>query len=265
MLVGESRGLKLPNFYESQTFNLIITKEIKKLSARIYSLLDYCEEYILEVLKSFSETAFEPYPLLLNSVKSELTKSITEQKNVSFKLIESLLQCEYSNQWTVNPYYIDIFHKVREEIRLYKESKKNHNLINTSLFGNTNNFTNMIDNNEIKIYDCEFISKEIFSLNVLNAITEEEIYVLNLQISCYAYWKVFQKRFVDYYQLIILHNFLTFYHKNLTKTLERIFNEKFLIENDLIVEREDIAEKRLGINSRLLALENAQREINKII
>lgn len=112
--------------------------------------------------------------------------------------------------------------------------------------------------NDIKIpYDDFFTSVMTDNHN------SEEMNILNIQVSCFVYWKVFEKIFVDYAQKIILSKLVYYYASKLDLLLEKKFsptaNENYISE-DL-----SITKKRHDINTSIENLEQAKQELNKIL
>jgi len=93
---------------------------------------------------------------------------------------------------------------------------------------------------------------------------DKEMSVINVQISCFAYWKVVEKRFVDYFHLTILSKLLIYF-----KDLPNIFDKKFAPNTNeqakmWICEDPALSSKREKIEKSLEAFKEAAEQMNKI-
>lgn len=284
-IITESQGLKLSNFADSYAFHMIISKEVNKIITKVEDLVDECEDYMLEILLHFSNEAFLPYPNLNRAVQIEIKNSIIEQKNLVKLLTTTLLECEMDTEWTVNQYYNDLIEKINVAIktkRCQKRSEK-ESLNNSTMIDPRNQISslgNWVSREEspeqthkslkeqekfIEFNDCKILESELFTDNVMQSKNEKDNSILNIQISAYAYWKVFEKRFVDYYQMIILNKLVFYYKKELALLLEKKFSPSSNTDSNWLSEDPIIAKRRSEIRKSLQALESAKDEINKIM
>jgi hypothetical protein len=100
--------------------------------------------------------------------------------------------------------------------------------------------------------------------NFLKAHYNDDMAVVNVQISCFAYWKVVEKRFVDYFHVIILSKLVFKFRE-----LSNIFDKKFAPNTNEQAKnwiREDAAvtTKREKIEKSLEAFEEADKLMNTI-
>ena len=107
---------------------------------------------------------------------------------------------------------MDIIKKVKGNITKYKNIANNKN---NNIIGKVSNSSNselkktkiLIKINDISL---SFDPEEISEGKMFKAHTDNEMSIQNIQISLFAYFKVFEKRFVDYFNLNIL-NYLVYY------------------------------------------------------
>ena len=159
-----------------------------------------CYEVILEIsiylqnqVIDFSKTIFFNFAALNNAIRDEIVKCIETQKKNVISDIQNLLNKEKSRCFTLNPYYSDIILKVKNRILEYKKgSPTSSNQPNT-------------------INDISFTNNYLNSGNIYKAHFDNEMGVQNFQISLFAYFKVFEKRFVDYFCLSIFEHFIYYF------------------------------------------------------
>lgn len=251
-IVRESRGLKLPNFFDPSAFHSIISQEFDTVEPLIQRLLLEVKEYMRGVLSYLCNKAFVNYPFLNKAIQSELKHSINDQSEKVIALTTDLLDCEKEGEWTVNNYYMDIITKISTKIK----EKKEGSYKSTS---SSNIFSPVVE-----IDDLVIPEQELFTPSMMNFSTGDDQNAQSIQVACYAYWKVFEKRFIDTYQVIILSKLVYFYQKNLALMLEKKFSPSTSKEN-FLMENLEITKRRKDLDSSITNLEQALDEINNII
>jgi hypothetical protein len=273
-IIRESRGLKLPNFFDPSSFHSIIIKEIKTVDKFAKELLMDIKDYIQEILLALSHKAFSNYPTLDRAILGELKNSINVQTDEAWKLTLELLECEKEGEWTVNNYYIDVVNKINFKIKEKKDASNTGSKPAT-----TNSMTPSFKmpfttptpvpgattaDQKIIIDDISILENELFTPSVLNAQSNDDLNAVNIQISCFAYWKVFEKRFVDYFQMIILRKMVYFYQKNLGLMLEKKFAPN-ISKDSYINEDTEITKRRHDLETSIKNLEMAKEQLNTIL
>jgi GTPase SAR1 family protein len=274
MRMRESRGFNLPNFLDSKGFHSLMNSEIFKIVPYVDDFIYDFQEYITERLLEINKEAFENYPTLRDTVAVELKTCINNQKEEAKTLIFELLECEQTIKWTVNPYYMDLYMKINSQIEIKKKENNAKEITTENLPASfslpifSKKETLPTQNNqkhvEIEINDIKIIDSHIFTQNVLKAHSNEDMNNLNIQISCFAYWKVFEKRFVDYCELILLKKLVFYFEKNLGLLLEKKFSPSSGNGEVFISEDPGITKKRHIIEESLKNLELAKEKLNLI-
>jgi hypothetical protein len=166
------------------------------------------------------------------------------------------MQCEMEGEWTSNPYYMDLISKINHKI---KEKKQ----ISQPLFISQQKPPVSVST-DYEFNDVKFSEKEFFPNHHIMSSDNDVISVMNIQISCFAYWKIFEKRFVDTYQNIILRKLLYFYDKELGLMLEKKFSPS-VCKTNFITEEVSITKKRNDIEESLERLNLASDELTMIL
>lgn len=233
-----------------------MTKEIKNATTTTFKLLEDVKQALLEVLIKYTNEAFENYPILCKEIKSEILSSINEQALFVQKTVTVILDGEKACEWTINPYYMDTVIKTLTEIK-----KKKEKIEADKIKGIKN-----IDITPVLINDNQVDYNDIFTTNVLKYHNDDddEMCILNLQVACFAYFKVFEKRFVDTYQMLIMNNMIMYHQKNLAIIIEKKFSPTVTHAN-YIEEDPSILQKRQNLQNSITNLEVAKDELNKII
>eukprot|EP00919_Chromeraceae_sp_WS-2016_P033733 GHVR01079816.1.p1 GENE.GHVR01079816.1~~GHVR01079816.1.p1 ORF type:complete len:652 (+),score=58.15 GHVR01079816.1:113-2068(+) len=244
--IQESYGLTLTNFVSPY----VLRNEIENA---FHSPLDSCCK---EVIDNSTDLVKKVLKMLLDKQELKLEdrfKTLMNEKMEEFldmrqenccKFIDTLIACEVENEpFTRNNYYMTTIQKVQDELKQDNENEKRKKEIFTTPDGTNDDSLN------------KFVRKNLGS--------NEGKSVLVMQVSLYAYSKVILKRSVDFICKGIL-NFLV-------KPINQEMNE-FLIKNISTKEleralREDstIANKRKCDSENLIRLENAMKEIRKLI
>jgi hypothetical protein len=116
----------------------------------------------------------------------------------------------------------------------------------------------------IEIDDLLIPERELFTSSMINSSNNDDQNAQSIQIACYAYWKVFEKRFIDSYQVIILSKLVYFYQKNLALMLEKKFSPNSTKEN-FLMENLEVTKKRKDLDISIRNLEQALEELNLIL
>ena len=229
---------------------MIMSKEIETVTIKTFDLVEDCKEYILTLLLVVCNQAFESYPNLNRAIQVELKNSLSDQAESSIKFLNELLQTEIEGEWTINPYYSDIIVKINNEIKKKKELSSTGKIV--AAIG--------VEINDIKLKDEEF-----YTTCMMSSHSNDDINVLNVQISSFAYWKVFEKRFVDYTQKVILNKLVYYYTRELALILDKKFSPSSGYENNFITEDFSITKKRHEIGESIKNLEMAKNELLTIM
>ena len=236
-LVNKARGFNLANFNEFTTFKAIITSVIAKI--QIDDLLTDVLDLVLDLLIKYATKAFK-YPDLCAAIIQEIKQFGNDQYEKAASLVNEFLSMEKAVVYTCNPYYMDMIDKVKVLRKKIEEDKKN-------------SFSRLsLDAIEVEI--------EKF----VRAHYDSDMSTMTMQISCFSYWKVFEKRFVDYLHMTIISKLLLDF-----RTLESIFDKKFAPNSNehafkWICEDHSVTLKREKLEKSLKAFEEANELIRKI-
>ena len=95
--------------------------------------------------------------------------------------------------------------------------------------------------------------------------------ILNIQISCFVYWNIFKKRFLDYYFLVIQKNYINYFNAKFDN------NNSFLAKLDtfspgrsergkkLLCEDPRITTRRVEIIKSLKAFADAEIQLENVL
>jgi hypothetical protein len=160
-----------------------------------------------------------------------------------------MIDSEKEGEWTVNHYYSDTIQKVNNQILKFKEDREN--------------YKKGLSSDDVEINDIKIPFDKFFTDVMTESVSNESNHVLNIQISCFSYWKVFEKRFIDYSQIFILRYLLYYYVKELGLILEKKFSP--VVNENNITEDFSISKKRHEIITSIENLEVAKFELSKIL
>ena len=244
-LVNKSRGFNLANFIDFSTFTAIITAEIKKIE--IDDLLDTVLDCVVDLLIKYARESFE-YPELIAAIVQVISQFGKEQYGKAKALMHELLSMEKSVVYTCNPYYMDMIDKVktmRKNMDEQKEAQKYGKSVAQPAATNG-------DANDVEL--------EKF----MRAHYDNEMSTITMQISCFSYWKVFEKRLVDYLNMTIISKLLLDF-----RSLDSVFDKKFAPNSNeqafkWISEDRNVSNKREKLEKSLKAFEEARELIRKI-
>ena len=105
---------------------------------------------------------------------------------------------EKQMSFTISPYYMDIVTKMKNHILSFQQEPS-----------------------EKRIEDFIISNKTFKNSKLTRANTDYDMAVSNIKISIFAYFKVFEKRFAEYYFIAIIHK-LVYY-----------FRDYFLFQNEI--------------------------------
>jgi GTPase SAR1 family protein len=262
--IKQSIGFSLPNFNEFKVFETIMKRELEN-NIEIESLMRKSQKVVLNFLLENSNESFQNYPEMCEATKNEIKNLVNFQYDESFRLVDELFTMEKNLIYTINPYYIDMVNKINKMKLAIK--RENRAKVDTSFI-----VSDQEEDEEISYQEEDRDQKEIV-LNVevekemkkfLKAHYNHDMAVVNVQISCFAYWKVVEKRFVDYFHMIILNKLLYKFRE-----MSNIFDKKFAPNTNEQAKnwiREDAAvtTKREQIEKSLDAFEEADKLMNTI-
>ena len=269
-ITHESKGLKLANFIHSPAFHLLIKKEIKDTKNNCFSLLEEVYSYILSILVQLCDKHFNLYPNLKNALISELKVIMMKQKEATEKLITTLLDVDLNVVFTISPYYLDLVKKVKEKIVLLKNQINQPTTQSTTSnlggYFTSSSKKDILSKKKDYIDDIEIEVDDLQNGLIAKSKSELENVVSEIQISLFAYMKLFEKRFVDYYFNILLHNIVNYFY---TDEFSNILDVKFAPNSNTevanwIVENNEIGSKRKGLDKSKKTLDDALDQLNKI-
>ncbi len=157
---------------------------------------------------------------------------------------------EYSVIYTQDTYYEDL----RKKLVAYIFEKPKNNLEDEKKHIELFNKFNDIVIPEDQMKDIYNLKKNPPKLNILN-----------FQISCFAYWYIFKKRFLDLYFLILQKHYVLYYKEKFESILEYTFIPSTDQGKDLINEDPKVKRRRDEILKSIEAFEKAESELTKIL
>jgi GTP-binding protein EngB required for normal cell division len=252
-LTEESLGLTLPNIINARCINMIIAQELDNIKPTLYSLLGECKEYLKRILLDLIADYFNLYPKLRYQIENYLKDSLEHQYKGIQVLIDKLISCETTSVFTSNEYYMNLYNKMFQEITAKKEAIKTRK--------------NYIDiTSDVQVYDCKFKGNEIFSDRLLDTQTKEDSHIVQLMLSTYAYWIILDRRFNDYYQQLIIIDFVYYYRDKMETDIETMYSPFAKKENEnLIEELETTTKRREEMEASRKNLEQALKLLEGII
>ena len=124
---------------------------------------------------------------------------------------------------------------------------------------------NIRENKQYDLRICDFVldQKEIALSHLINPVTVNCKDVVKQQISCFAYWKVIEKRFCDYFDIYVIGNFCNFFSKNLVNIIDTKYSP-YRTNTVYIDESISIKSERRTVEESLKNLLMAEEDIKKI-
>jgi len=278
-IVKESRGLKLANFMDTKAFKMLFTNEIEIIEENVYKFIEDIYDYMKSIILTLSKQSFKSFHNLNNAIESEISICFEEQKALLNSETKKLLDLEKLLIYTSNSYYMDVVSKVRKEINMNKEEKKSYPeqevKSNNSPFGSKNagyisSQPTVSKNTEpnnclVNINDISIQSKYLCSGKISKAHSDSEMAIQNIQISLFAYFKVFEKRFADYFYLNILKHLVYYFSKDFINRIEDKFSPyPGSFAEHFIADSEETVSKRKKLTERLSKMDESYKIINSI-
>lgn len=258
--INDSRGFKLPNIHDSEYIHDLIKEEISSIENNIDFVIIKCKEVCRDLLYEIVDESFSAYSILQNAIKGEIKNLYDIQSGKCIFLIKELINVEKIGEWTMNPYYIDIYNKIITKITNKKEEIKLNKL--TPISFNSKTIFNPKEEDEIvEINDLKIKASILYSYENMNGDNNP----INFQIICFSYWNILCKRFLDYSQLILMNTFIIYFENELGLILDKLFSPNIDKNNiELIYEDISISSLRNKLKHELINLEKALEKINKI-
>lgn len=261
--INDSRGFKLPNIHDSEYIHDLIKEEIYSIENNIDFVIIKCKDVCRDLLYEIVDECFSAYSLLQNSIKGEIKNLYDIQSGKCIFLIKELINVEKIGEWTMNPYYIDIYNKIITKITNRKEQVKQNKLalsFNTQTLFHPNEEDEIVEINDLKIK-----ASILYSHENMNSKLDDNNNPINFQIICFSYWNIVCKRFIDYSQLILMNTFIVYFENELGLILDKLFSPNIDKNNiDLIYEDISISSLRNKLKHELSNLEKALEKINKV-
>ena len=265
--VDNSIGLQLENFFNDRcVYSLIQEKISDYFSIDCIDFINKIEDILQNYLSKYIQIAFETYPDLSESIIIEFENQLKSQKEKLINFYEMISNLERDNIFTMDSRYMSTFNKLYHEVLDSKKEQKTNN--STNFFGNTvNNNNSLFCNQNIQtVFSVK--EKNVQNVENVSPIKEKKDYsmfyqsndnVIKVVISIYAYCRIFENRFLDYFYKYIIKAFIQFFIKDPT----RIIRNKF--KPDMIYDRIEIIQKRDITMKQLKALTEAKQMINNIL
>ena len=219
--------------------------EIKLTEKFLPSLNKGFKDFILTLILGFCEESFKNYPILKNEVKDFIKKDFQKIQEKVEKSIKEMFEMESTIIYTSNKYYSDLVKKIYDNV-IRKQDGKNEKLVET--------------------FDISISEAKLFSKNVMQSKNDIELIALNIQISCFVYFNIFQKRFLDHYFLVIQKQYVYYLKNGIVPVIEKEFSPAASDRGKkLISEESKITKRREELIKSMKAFENAEIELNKVL
>lgn len=242
-MIKESRGLLLQNFINPKVFEKLIIAEIRTGIEKNSKLIDKVQIYILKILHDYCSQSFNNYPYLEKNISNDLIRVMAKQRKKVEEIISELRECECSAPFTSSGEYSEMYNSLLKETVRYREVSINYQPIYQK-------FT-------------PFLTKSAFLKKEKGDDFTE--CCLNLQIACLSYWSVFETRFLDYLELIILKKMVFFFHENLEDYLDKTFSPSSnKLSQEAIKEDSGITSKRKTIERSIKNFREAIEEFENL-
>lgn len=213
---------------------------------------------------------------------NEIKYIIDIQYEKCSEILDSLLDAESELSWTVNNSYDNICIKIKELIEKEPENNNNNminslntlgdkNLLGSNVFIPKNNslFNSMNDSSKSSIYEVNELKIPSTHIDLLRQISskkdEQENSISHIQIKCFAYWNIVNKRFSDYFNMTCLKYIVKYFTKELENQIEMKYSPSVNENNhSLISESHSISIKRSKLRTDIKNLNEALLKIQKV-
>ena len=285
--IHDTQEFNLKNFMNSKVFKIAMKEHVLESTKNVFDVLDQISLLMKDNLLELAGTPFSPHPELLAAIRENVSNLVDKQTKEVKDFIIEMIDIELSMTYTANNYYYDLFFKLNKVIsekrhELFAKFKKPATELQKNWFSTSLTILNGVQNLKadriqlkidptelaynIDICDFSIPSNFLFSQKNLNAEQDIDLAVLNLQISCFCYWRVVEKRFMDYFHAKMIKNFVGFF-KNKLKThlcddLSPIFNESV---KSLIFETSSMATERNNLKKSIEDLSRAKTDMESIM
>ena len=153
------------------------------------------EKYLNIIIRS----AFENYKSLAEEIIIDIKDELSNQEEGFQKLMDIMVKNETETMYTISPYYTSIIDDLNVGIHSIKESKRYIGAQLTS----------------VKICDFKLQTLVIDLPHFTNCEITLDKDVMKLKVCCFAYWKVIEKRFCDYFNIYVIGFFFNHFRDNL--------------------------------------------------
>lgn len=225
--ISKNQGFNLPDHIDDKIVKVLINSEFNKI---IVSNLNKCikklKDIVVKNYKREIENSFKPYNTFIDEIKnnflpSQIKINIESLSNTLSEMIKS----ENDSIYTTNKYFYEtacaeIFEKIKNR-----------------------------SNNSQPLYIFDMIF-EPFVFNQSYFSNSNDL-VIKTIARCTTYWHLLSKRFVEYFNLLIISKLIKYFEDNFTVEIEKKYNpysefgSKFIYEDSMIIEKRKINEENL--------------------
>lgn len=235
-------------------------KEFKKV---IDEYLEKYIEYLISIVKShycrIIDESFAKFKELSENIKSDLLEDILESNLERFRfVIYELIKSENDGAFTINDHYFEeIVTKMLDYIDEYE-----NNTEDTSTNSKSMNYS-IDEENTTVILDIEVNNKILFGKHIIKNVKSNKN-CNKVMISCFSYWKVLSKRFIDYFSKLAISKFVKYFDEEFSNDIEKKYTPYKDTGLRLIFEEKSIQIQRKKNQKSLDNFKKALEEIKNI-
>jgi len=274
--IKENSGVTLPNFLSASVFNGLMHRELAKIKQPSLDLISSARSLLSDVLQIIAKQVFVAHPSLCQRICA-IIQSYLDEKQRMIQLRFDELYVQESEMFTLNPYYIDTVHKIKAALN----EKVNH--FRQSVGSSSRPTGNLPQVVQLHVNDL-MVNVEGTLLTFMMAppspspaeLATNPTIVLDMQINCFAYSQVSQRRLLDNLPSLIRLHLLSSIshtphaldpkeHTSLYATLQKEFidtSDKALLDH--MREEREVATKRERIGGAVARLEKAVQIFDKL-
>jgi GTP-binding protein EngB required for normal cell division len=288
--IKENTGICLPNFLSQQVFKSLMLKELHKYTNPALQCVESVKKLLHFILQHLAKQIFTAFPQLQSKINHSIQLYLDETHHILLNRVDELLVGE-EEVFSLNSYYLDNVNKIKAVLydKLYgpnRAANLNNSTGNKKHSGSGGFLSAALgindDNNNKSSAMINFVCNDLTLQVDLNNLTlnsnsanssmlgSSVNSVLDMQINCYSYTMLVQKRLVDNLALLIKFHFIRSLINYSSNNALYTIIQKTMIETsdksllELMREDKETAVKREKLVNSIAKLEKANQVMESL-